>query len=103
MAKVKLGILLSTPPTHPNLQTVIGIIEASLQQGINTYLYLVDDAVLSLDSPELERLSQKGLSLFLCAYGAQRRGISVSNKGIFSGLIVLSDLIKGCDRFIAFN
>ena len=103
MTKVKLGILLSTPPAHPNLETVIGIVEESLKEGMSTYLYLIDEAVFSIDSPALQHFSQKGLKLFLCAYSAQRNAVPITNKGTFSGLIVLSDLIKGCDRFVTFN
>jgi sulfur relay (sulfurtransferase) complex TusBCD TusD component (DsrE family) len=63
----------------------------------------VDDGVLNLDRPEMTVLSGEGVKLFVCAYGAQRRGVPVSDKAVFCGLVVLSDLVKGCDRFLAFN
>jgi len=99
----KLGLLLSTPPENANLKTAVSLADAAhLQQG-QTYLYLVDEGVKNIDCPEIEVLQKKGLKLFICAYGAQRHGISVSEKAVFCGLFVLSDLIKGCDRFVAFN
>ncbi|MFQ5542867.1 MAG: DsrE family protein [Nitrospiria bacterium] len=99
----KLGILLSTPPENNNLKTAVFLADAALSQRVQTYLYLVDEGVKNTDSPEIEVLHKKGLKLFICAYGAQRHGISTSEKAVFCGLVVLSDLIKGCDRFVAFN
>lgn len=103
MEKKKLGILLSTPPEDKNLTTVFSLANEALRQGIDTYLYLVDDGVRNLDRPEMETLRRNGVKLFLCAYGAQRRGIPTSDKAVFCGLVVLSDLVKGCDCFVTFN
>lgn len=103
MPKRKLGLLLSTPPEHQNLQTVVSLVEESLNQNIVPYLYLIDNGVKNVDLPVFFDLSRRGLKLFACAYGAQRYGIPVSNKAVFCGLVVLSDLIKGCDRFVVFN
>ncbi len=103
MTKRKLGILLSTPPEHPNLQSVLGLAGTALDQGVVTYLYLVDEGVNNIHREEIALLSESGLKLFICAYGAQRHGIPVSNKAVFCGLVFLSDLLKGCDRFIVFN
>lgn len=103
MSKKKLGILLSTAPEHPNLKTVLGLIQAALEKDILCYLYLVDEGVQNINEAQLEALTQKGLKLFLCAYGAQRYQIPVSDKAVFGGLVVLSDLVKGCERFISFN
>lgn len=103
MKKKTLGILLSTPPEDKNLTTVTSLANEALRQGVDTYLYLIDDGVRNLGRPEMETLRQNGVKLFLCAYGAQRRGIPTSDKAVFCGLVVLSDLVKGCDRFVTFN
>jgi sulfur relay (sulfurtransferase) complex TusBCD TusD component (DsrE family) len=103
MEKKKLGILLSTPPENKNLNTVISLAKEALHQEVDTYLYLIDDGVKNIDRPEIEALAKEGVKLFLCAYGAQRRDIPVSDKAVFCGLVVLSDLVKGCDRFVTFN
>jgi sulfur relay (sulfurtransferase) complex TusBCD TusD component (DsrE family) len=103
MDKKKLGLLLSTPPEHPNRKTVVNLSQAALQKGHDVYLYLVDDGVKNLDRPEIEALSRAGAHLFVCAFGAQRRAIPTSDKAAFCGLVVLSDLVKGCDRFVTFN
>jgi sulfur relay (sulfurtransferase) complex TusBCD TusD component (DsrE family) len=100
MKNKKLGIILSTPPEEKNLTTVVSLATEARRQGIGVYLYLIDDGVKHIDQPEIEALKDAGVKLFLCAYGAQRRSIPSSDKAAFGGLVVLSDLIKGCDRFI---
>lgn len=100
MKNKRLGIILSTPPEEKNLATVISLAAEARRQGIDIYLYLIDDGVKHIDQPEIEVLKEEGVRLFLCAYGAQRRSIPPSDKAAFGGLVVLSDLIKGCDRFI---
>jgi sulfur relay (sulfurtransferase) complex TusBCD TusD component (DsrE family) len=102
MAK-KLGILLSTPPSHRNLQTVLGLTDAALQGGTDVYLYLIDEGTRNFHEDRLRQLSGKGLKLFVCAYGAQNRGIFPSDEAVFGGLAVLGELINNCDRFISFN
>lgn len=53
--------------------------------------------------PRLNALSDRGLKLFVCAYGAERHHVPLSGKATPCGLVVLSDLIKGCDQFVSFN
>ncbi len=103
MEKKKLGILLSTPPEHKNLTTVVSLATEAMRRQVDTYLYLIDDGVGNLDHPKIDALREEGVKLFLCAYGAQRRGIPTTDKAVFCGLVVLSDLVKGCDRFVTFN
>lgn len=100
---LKLGMMLSTPPSHPNLKTVKALAKTAMNQGDAVYLYLIDEGTLGLDDADLQALAAQGLKLFVCAYGAQRQGISVNDRATFCGLVVLSDLVKGCDRFLSFN
>jgi sulfur relay (sulfurtransferase) complex TusBCD TusD component (DsrE family) len=104
MATRKLGILLSTPPGNRNRTTVVSLAREALRQGVTPYLYLIDDGVLNLDDPEIQALAGTGVILFACAYSAHRCGVPIKDDtATFSGLVVLSDLIQGCDRFVAFN
>jgi len=107
VSKKKLGILLSTPPKNENLKTVVSLALAARHQRIETYLYLIDEGTLNLDRVEMEDLQRAGVRLFVCAYGAERHGVSQNDRRndrmTFCGLVVLSDLIKGCDRFVTFN
>lgn len=99
----KLGLLLSSPPQHPNIETVVRLAETALASRDQVYLYLIDEGARSMDDPRLARLAESGLKLFVCAYGAERHRVALSGPAVPCGLVVLTDLIKGCDRFIAFN
>ena len=106
MQKKKLGILLSTPPTHPNLTTATRLCEEGLNTDTDVYLYLIDEGVKNLTNRRLLELAHAGAKLFACAYGCQQQGVPTGNldPGIqLCGLVVLSNIINGCDRFIAFN
>lgn len=106
MDKQKLGLLLSTPPAHPHIRTVSRLSEASLQAGVDVYLYLIDEGVRNLSDERLQRLADAGMKLFVCAYGCQQHGVSttgVKDNVQLCGLVVLSNVINGCDRFVAFN
>lgn len=106
MQKRKLGVLLSTPPSHPNVTTVARLCEEGLKADVDVYLYLVDEGVRNLSDARFLRLSDAGVKLFVCAYGCQQHSVSTDNlkEGVqLCGLVVLSNMINGCDRFVAFN
>ena len=44
LARRKLGLMVSTAPEHPNLETALGLSQAALDGGGDVYLYLIDDA-----------------------------------------------------------
>jgi len=102
MVVKKMGVLLSTPPENKNLETVISLINEAVHQETIVYLYFIDDGVLNIGEPAIDALADAGVHLFACAYGAGRRGVPQNNKVVFAGLVVLADIIKGCDRFLAF-
>jgi predicted peroxiredoxin len=105
ITKKKLGILLSTGPDHPNLDVALGLGTAALSRGADLYLYLIDDGVRTLEDTRLRALPGQGAKLFVCAYGCQKRRIPLEDSPEISycGLVVLTDLINGTDRFIALN
>jgi sulfur relay (sulfurtransferase) complex TusBCD TusD component (DsrE family) len=102
-AKRKLGLMLSTASAHPNLETAIGLSRAALDGGGDVYLYLIDDAVDAVDDDRLLALADRGLKLFVCAYGCQKRRRPLSDRATNCGLVVLTDVINGTDRFVALN
>ena len=99
----KLGLLLSTSPDHPNLGTCLGLGGAALDDGVDVYLYLVDDGVRNIDDERILDLGRRGAKLFVCAYGCQRRRLPITDKATYCGLVVLTDLLNGTDRFVALN
>jgi sulfur relay (sulfurtransferase) complex TusBCD TusD component (DsrE family) len=105
LARKKLGLLLSTGPEHGNLETAIGLATAALDRHLGVYLYLIDDGVRALAEPRLRALPARGARLFACAYGCQKRRIPLEDAAdvTYCGLVVLTDLINGTDRFVALN
>ncbi|HLF49684.1 MAG TPA: hypothetical protein VJA45_09915 [Methylomirabilota bacterium] len=95
--------MVSTAPDHRNLETALGLSRAALDRGADVYLYLIDDAVAAVEDPRLQTLAGRGLKLFVCAYGCQKRRQPLSDKATNCGLVVLTDLINGTDRFLALN
>ena len=106
MAALKLGLLLSTPPSHPSVETVVQLAQAALRQGIEVYLYLIDEGVKSVIDQRYVGLIDAGVKMSVCAYGCQQHGVptvTVDSRVSLSGLVVLSGIIDGCDRFLAFT
>ena len=99
----KLGLLLSTRPDQPGFHHGLRLAETALANGVDVYMYCIDDAVHGVGDARLQALKARGLKLYACAYGAQRRGIPMSDLAAFAGLTVVSDLMAGTDRFLCFN
>src|SRR6266513_2919082 len=97
----KLGVLISVPPDHPNFTHGVCLAETALAQGVDVYLYCIDEAVKGLGHPRLCKLKAGGLKLFACAYGAQRRNVPMTDQATFSGLSLLNDVIASADRFVS--
>ncbi len=106
MASRKLGLLLSTAPSHSSVETVLKLAQAALRQGVDVYLYLIDEGVKSLQDSRFIALVDGGVKMSVCAYGCQQHGVSTADVDArisLSGLVVLSGIIDGCDRFLAFT
>ena len=99
----KLGLLISSRPDSPKFRYGLSLAEAALAEGVDVYLYCIDDAVNGVGEAKLQTLKERGLKLYACAYGAHRRNFPLSDQATFAGLTVVSDLIAGTDRFVSFN
>ena len=102
-AKRKLGLMVSTAPDHPNLTTALGLATAALDRGGEVYLYFIDDGVAAVEDPRVQGLGDRGARLFVCAYGCQKRRLPLSDSATNCGLVVLTDVINGTDRFVSLN
>src|SRR5574339_591613 len=87
----------------PPEETALGLSKAALDGGGDVYLYLIDDAVAAVEDERLQALADRGLKLFVCAYGCQKRRLPLSDRATNCGLVVLTDVINGTDRFVALN
>lgn len=104
MKKMALGILLSTGPMTTNLSTAINLADAALKADADVYLYLIDEGVLAVDDPRFQPLRTAGLKLFACAYGAKQHGVVMNDAhATYCGLVILSNIVSSCDRFVALN
>lgn len=102
LAGKKLGVLLTTPPDHPNFRPAVALIRAALDAGVRVYLYCIDEGVRSVGTAEIQGLKDRGAHLFGCAYGAGNRKIAIDEAAAWSGLTVLADVVGSTDRFISF-
>ena len=59
----------------------------------------------AFEAMRIGALADRGARLFVCAYGCQKRGLPLRDpeRVTYCGLVVLTDLINGTDRFIALN
>lgn len=106
MEKRKLGVLLSTPPKDPSVTTVVRLCSEAQHRETDVYLYLIDEGVKNLNDSRFHDLARQGAKFFVCAYGCQKHGVpteGLSPEITLCGLVVLSNMINGCDRFLAFN
>jgi sulfur relay (sulfurtransferase) complex TusBCD TusD component (DsrE family) len=106
MSALKLGLLLSTPPSHPSVETVVQLAQAALRRGVEVYLYLIDEGVKTAVDRRYISLIDAGVRMSVCAYGCQQHGVpttTVDSRISLSGLVVLSGIIDRCDRFLAFT
>lgn len=99
----KLGVLISASPELPAFTHGVRFAEAALKSGCDVYVYCIDDAVVGVGRADVQSLRSAGLKLYACAYGAQQRGLPVTEQAAFAGLTVVSDLVAGTDRFVSFN
>ena len=56
-----------TPDSDASVGTVMVLCEAALRQGVDVYLYLIDEGVENLRDARLTSLSARGMKLFVCA------------------------------------
>src|SRR4029077_304427 len=106
MSDLKLGLLLSTPPTHPSVETVVQLAQAASRKGVDVYLYLIDEGVKTAVDQRYLGVIDAGVKMSVCAYGCQQHGVlttTIDSRVSLSGLVVLSGIIDGCDRFLAFT
>jgi sulfur relay (sulfurtransferase) complex TusBCD TusD component (DsrE family) len=106
MKPSKLGILLSTGPNHSSSNIVAKLCSEAVTQQVDVYLYLIDEGVKNIQEPLYSHLVDKGIKMFVCAYGCRQHRVpteGLDTRVSLCGLVVLANLMKGCDRFISFT
>jgi sulfur relay (sulfurtransferase) complex TusBCD TusD component (DsrE family) len=103
LSGLRLGILLSASPGSPSFAHGVKLAQAALTRGVRVYLYCIDDAVSGLGTGPMQDLRMGGVQVYGCAYAAERRGLPWQADMVYGGLALLSDLMAGTDRFLAFG
>jgi len=100
----KLSIALTTRPEDLSSRTTLRLAKAALEKKVAVYLYVTDDGVFNLANESLFDLAKQGAKLFVCAYGCQVRNLPYNDpRATYCGLVMLTTLIEGTDRFISLN
>jgi predicted peroxiredoxin len=100
----KLAIAITTRPEEPSSQTSLKLAKAALEKNVDVYLYVTDDGVFNLTNESLFDLANQGAKLFVCAYGCQVRNLPYNDpRATYCGLVMLTSLIEGTDRFVSLN
>ena len=99
----KLGVMVSSPPEAKSFECAYQLSNAALAEGVQVYLYYMDEGVKGVRDTRVQALKAKGAQLFACAYSAQRREIAIDESAVFSGLATVSDIMSGTDRFLSFT
>lgn len=99
----KLGVMVSSGPEAASFDCAYQLADAALQEGVQVYLYCMDEGVRGVADRRIRDLKAKGAQLFACAYSAQRRDIPTDDSAVFSGLATVSDIMSGTERFVSFT
>ena len=99
----KLGVMVSSGPEAKSFDCAYQLAAAALGEGLQVYLYYMDEGVRGVGDKRVQALKAKGAQLFACAYSAQRREIAIDESAVFSGLATVSDIMAGTDRFLSFT
>jgi sulfur relay (sulfurtransferase) complex TusBCD TusD component (DsrE family) len=99
----KLGLMVCSPPEAKSFECAYQLASTALAEGVQVYLYYMDEGVKGVGDKRVQGLKAKGAQLFACAYSAQRRDISIDESAAFSGLATVSDIMASTDRFLSFT
>ena len=83
------------------METVLSLSEAATRKGADVYLYLIDEGVKNLRDARMLALAGQGMKYFVCAYGCQQHGVpteSLDPRITLCGLVILSNMVEGCDQ-----
>jgi sulfur relay (sulfurtransferase) complex TusBCD TusD component (DsrE family) len=98
----KLGILLTTSPEHANTNTVIKLVKAAREKGIEVEIFLMCDGVLNINDISFLRLLDCDAAICLCQQNLNERfqdeaeGIKMGSQYDFACSI------RDVDRLVAF-
>ncbi|MBW6517533.1 MAG: DsrE family protein [ANME-2 cluster archaeon] len=99
---MKLGILLTTPPSHQNTRSVIQLSRAAREHGHDVGIFMMADGVYNILYQPLLDLVNNGVELSLCAHNATQRGLERVEGVLWGSQYDLAVLTDDSDRFLTF-
>lgn len=99
----KLGLLVAAGPGTPGFHQALQLALVAQAKGVRVFCYFLDEAVSGLEDPRVQQLQSSGARLLACAFGAQKRGITLREDLVFAGLSMLADIAASTDRFVCFS
>lgn len=99
---MKLGILLTTPPSHQNTYSVIQICKAARNKGHTVGIFMMADGVYNILHSPLLDLMDHGVELSLCAHNAAQRVLDRVDGVVWGSQFDLALLANESDRFLTF-
>lgn len=99
---MKLGILLTTDPTHENTNTVVNLSRSAREAGIDVSIFLMHNGVHNLTHFPFMELANSGVEITLCAHNAGQRGVAKVDNVLFGSQYDLAQIVHDCDRFLSF-
>lgn len=99
---MKFGIVVYCKPESVDFDLACKISLEALNEKHEVSLFLMVDGVRGATDPRIERIIEKGGNVILCEYNAD---LKKSEKGkVKSGSQYdLAEIVKTCDRFLAFT
>ena len=99
---MKLGILLTTDPTHENTNTVVDLSRTAKTAGMDVSIFLMHNGVHNLTHAPFLELTDAGVEISLCAHNAGQRGVEKMDNVLFGSQYDLAQIVHECDRFLSF-
>lgn len=100
---MKIGILLTTPPSSENTHTVIQLTRAALRKGHEVSIFLMSDGVYNTHHSEFRELIKDGACISLCAYNSEQRCLERVDGILYGSQYDLASLVHETDRLLTFG
>ncbi|VVB85101.1 DsrE/DsrF-like family protein [uncultured archaeon] len=100
---MKLGILLTSSPENENTHTVISLSRAAREEGHEVSIFLMYDGVYNVHKKEFAELTERGVSIAVCALNAEQRNVKKVDGILFGSQYDHACIAGDVDRFISFG
>ncbi len=100
---MNLLIIMASNPYSHDFNTVVKLIESSLNKQHKTKIFFMANGEYCLLREEIKQLHEKGLEVYYCAHNAEQRKIKPESWAESSSMYGLSKLISEADKVLIFD